>query len=288
MYEGRAEQVSADSYGNGRNRKYICMSLNHEYAWLAEASETSCVAVMEIPMRATAILFAALALSLSCGCKERTAKQPVTNETVTVAPEPSPGVKPEPSLSVSPRALDSHRVEFTITTTVPLPIKVATSIDLEGQKDSDTYIGYQGEFLTISQPITKVILDTAKADHPLPAAHYVASVDFFPKWGAEGNPAAAKLPELHATHIFKLGGGGGTRASAELQRTRQKWVMENVSVNEPWDPGRFENALGGLEKGPSDLSRLHDAYYAPGADMTLIVNRVRKTVSVWRMGRATQ
>lgn len=212
----------------------------------------------------------------------------VPKDTHQAAPDAAATVAAQAALSVTPRVLDEHRVELAITTSMPLPVKVATSIDLAGQKSDDTYIGYQGDFLTLHQPTTRVVLDTSKAGHPLPAASYVASVDFFPTWGAEGNAEAAKMPEAHASQVFALGGSGRTRGSAIKLAERQKWVIANVTPNDPWDRRRFERELGPAQRSRSDLSPLHDAYYFAGADMTLIVNRVRREVSVWRIGRATK
>ncbi|TCP92756.1 hypothetical protein C8J42_102532 [Sphingomonas sp. PP-CE-1A-559] len=201
---------------------------------------------------------------------------------------PSAALPAKPVLNVAPRALDKHRVEFTITTNMPLPIQVATSVDLVGQKGQDVYIGYQGEHVTLNKPSTVVILDTALADKPLPAADYEASVNFYPKWGAEGNALAASAPPLEAKVVFKLDGSGGTAKNATLLRERQKWVMLNVIARTPWDKADFERRLGKAEKRHSDMSHLHDAYYFPGADMTLIVNRLKNEVTVWRLGQETK
>ena len=69
----------------------------------------------------------------------------------------------KPFLSIEPRVLDAHRVQLTIGTNLPMPIKVATSIDLHGQKGTDTYIGYS-EFVTLTGATTVAVLDTSKAD----------------------------------------------------------------------------------------------------------------------------
>lgn len=198
----------------------------------------------------------------------------------------SPAAMPaKPTLSIEPKVLDAHRVQLTIGTNLPMPIKVATSIDLHGQKGTDTYIGYQ-QFVTLTGPSTVAVLDTSKAAKPLPAADYDATVDFFPKWGAEGNDLAKGTPRLHAEKVFKLAGSGGSPKDAALLNERQRWVMENVIVNTPWNKASFERRLGKAEKGRSDLSHLHDAYYFPGAGMTLLVNRLQNQVTTWKMGNA--
>jgi len=198
----------------------------------------------------------------------------------------SPTTMPaKPFLTIEPKVLDAHRVQLTIGTNLPMPIQVATSIDLHGQKDTDTYIGYS-EFIALTGASTVVVLDTSKSDKPLPAANYDATVDFFPKWGAEGNDLAKGGPKLHAEKEFKLTGSGGSAADATQLNERQRWVMENVVMHMPWNKATFERKLGKAEKGRSDLSHLHDAYYFPGADMTLLVNRLQNQVTTWKKGNA--
>jgi hypothetical protein len=211
--------------------------------------------------------------------------QPPTGNTVDQA---SSRLPIKPMLAVVPRPLDRHRVEFTITTNMPLPIQVATSVDLAGQKGQDIYIGYQGEHLTLSEPVTVAVLDTSQAEKPLPAAEYEASVNFFPRWGAEGNALAADAPPLEAKALFKLEGSGGSAKDAMLLKERQRWVMLNVISRTRWNRTYFEKRLGKAEKRHADLSPLHDAYYFPGADMTLIVNRLKNEVSIWRKGQETR
>lgn len=193
-----------------------------------------------------------------------------------------------PTLSVIPKVLDDSRIELTITTTLPLPVTVMHSIDLAGQADDDTYVGLEGGRLLLVEPATVTVLDTSNADPQLPAATYVASVGFYPRWGAEGNPDAARAPELQARVPFEYDGGGGSVADINLRNERRTWVIENLGSNDPWNKAQFERRLGPSEKSASDLSPLHDAYYFASPDMTLIVNRVRNNVSVWRMGRATR
>ena len=206
-----------------------------------------------------------------------------TNPNESASPTTMPA---KPFLTIEPKVLDAHRVQLTIGTNLPMPIKVATSIDLHGQKGTDTYIGYS-EFVTLTGTSTVAVLDTSKADKPLPDADYDATVDFFPKWGAEGNDLAKGGPQLHAEKQFKLTGSGGSAADAARLNERQRWVMETVVTNMPWNKATFERKLGKSEKGRSDLSHLHDAYYFAGADMTLLVNRLRDQVTTWKMGNAT-
>lgn len=181
-------------------------------------------------------------------------------------------------------------VEFTVTTNLPLPVEIMADVNLAGQADDDTYIGF-GDRMTLDKPETVFTLDGSDKDI-LPTGAYEAEVDFYPRWGAEnGNPEAARAPRLTAMVPIEIKGNGTlpiTIEEANRRNSMQKWVMGTVGMNEPWDRARFEGQLGPCEKGPSTLSKLHDAYYCPEADVTLIVNRLRNEMTVWRLGKATK
>lgn len=192
-----------------------------------------------------------------------------------------------PTLGLVAEPVSEHAVSFTIRTTLPPPVEVMASVDLAGQKDDDVYMGHS-ERVTLQGPVTRVVIDTSKARDDLPSGEYVAEVIFYPNWGAEGNEAAAHAPELRASQPIKLIASGGTRAAAEIRNQRQAWVMDNVIMGTAWDEKAFVARLGQYEKSPSDLSHLHDAYYFPGANMTLIVNRLKGEVTIWRQGKQTR
>ena len=65
--------------------------------------------------------------------------------------------------------------------------------------------------------------------------------------------------------------------------------MENVSIGTSLNENQFIQRMGQFEKSASTLN-LHDAFFFPDTDMTIIVivSRVNNTVAMWRMGRATQ
>ena len=65
-------------------------------------------------------------------------------------------------------------------------------------------------------------------------------------------------------------------------------MIDNVPSDAPWSEEKFRTKLGPFEKSVSTLSPLHDAYYFSDADVTLIVNRFRHEVSIWRVGRAVR
>jgi hypothetical protein len=145
---------------------------------------------------------------------EKSLKTDVASKPVGVMPA-------KPRLSIDPKVLDAHRVQLTIGTNLPMPIQVATSIDLHGQKDDDTYVGYT-EYIKLVGPTTVIVLDTSKTEKPLPTGLYDAAVTFYPKWGAEGNSLAKGVPQLHVEKQVRLSASGGTaknyKLSAELIR----------------------------------------------------------------------
>lgn len=179
-------------------------------------------------------------------------------------------------------------VRFIVTTNLPTPVEVMAGVGLVGQKPDDVYIGHT-ERVTLETSRTEFIIDTFSAREPLPSGEYDAEVHFYPRWGTEnGNPAAKSAPELEATHRVTLGGSGESRADAEQKNELQRWVMLNISMNVPWNQENFEARLGPAKKGPSTVSKLHDAYYFPNADMTFLVNRLKNEVTLWRLGDVTE
>ena len=194
--------------------------------------------------------------------------------------------KAEMSLEAS--ALDATQVRFVVTTNLPTPVEVMAGVALVGQKPYDIFIGYT-EKVSLDGPRTEFVLDTSVASKPLPSGEYNVEVNFYPRWGADkGNPAAKAAPRLDATDRISLGGSGEKRADAERRNELQRWVMSNIAMNVPWNRANFESRLGRSSKGPSTLSHLHDAYYFPDADMTLLVNRLKNEVTLWRVGDVTE
>ncbi|MDO9473068.1 MAG: hypothetical protein Q7J28_08425 [Caulobacter sp.] len=206
------------------------------------------------------------------------------------APKPEPEKQApaeKPSLKVDAKPISPDEVEFEVTTNVPTPIQVMASVNLANQKPDDVWIGYSDK-VTLTGPVTTFVLDTSKARQPLPNSSYEADVAFYPRWGAEGNEAAKGFPELSDTKVIELQGTGSTRSAAVRREELQKWVMLNVDMNTPWNEGEYVAKLGKHKKSKADLSHLHDAYYFPDADMTLIVNRLKGEVTIWRQGRQTR
>jgi hypothetical protein len=227
---------------------------------------------------------AAMSLTLTaCSQVPTTASEDV--EIVTTDEKFDPATA-EMSLDASP--LSESQVRFIVTTNLPTPVEVMAGVALVGQKPKDVFIGHS-ERVTLQTARTEFVFDTSGAREPLPSGDYDAEVSFYPRWGAEnGNPAAKTAPELEAKVRITLGGSGESRAATERRNELQRWVMGNIGMNVPWNRGNFEARLGPAKKGPSTMSRLHDAYYFPDADMTLLVNRLKDEVTVWRMGDVTE
>ena len=231
--------------------------------------------------RIAAIMAAGLAAAVS-GCGK-----PSEGASVPAAAASSPASKPPsaPSIEVSAEPATATAVKFVVSTNVPTPIQVMANIDLAGQKADDVYIGY-GERITLTGPVTTFTIDGSKAREPLPGGDYEARVTFYPRWGAEGNEPARSAPEMTDMVKLRLVASGELRADAEGRNVKQVWLMENVIIGTPWNEGEFVAKLGKYRKAKSTLSQLHDAYYFPAADMTLIVNRLKNEVTTWREGEA--
>ena len=213
--------------------------------------------------------------------------EPTPREEPSANGAAQPSLPADPQIALRAEPVSSNEVRFVVTTNLPLPVEVMASVSLADQRPEATWIGHQ-QRVTLSRPTTTFVLHTSAAQRPLPRGSYEAEISFYPRWGAAGNSAAAAAPELHAVETVTLRGSGMARADAELRNERQRWVMEHVVMHTPWDEPSFVARLGRYEKSQAELSHLHDAYYFPGADMTLIVNRLLGEVTIWRIGRASR
>ena len=123
----------------------------------------------------------------------------------------------------------------------------------------------------------------------LPSGEYTADVTFYPRWGAENGTEQAKAitQEIIGAVDVTLSGSGESKGQVDQRNIAQRWVMENVSIGTDWNESQFVQRMGQFEKSASTLN-LHDAFFFPDTDMTIIVSRVKNTVATWRMGRAAQ
>lgn len=190
------------------------------------------------------------------------------------------------TLSLAARPVSDTIVEFVVTTDAPTPIQVAASVSLAGQEDLDTHIGHS-EFVTLTGRSTTFNIDTAKADRPIPTGIYDAEVNFYRRWGAKENPAAAGVDDMAAAAVVELRGSGQSRETAVEANVARLWVMENVVSRTPWNKDEFVRRLGPYEKLVAVRQPVIEAYYFPRPDMTILVYAQRDEVMIWRMGRAT-
>lgn len=191
-------------------------------------------------------------------------------------------------LNLAVKVLSDYKVEFQIHTNLPTPVDIMALIDLADQQPDETFIGYS-EKVRLNGPDTTIVIDTKKSERALPTGDYIAEVRFYPLWGAKnGNPEAANAPEIASTHEISLKGSGESVAAVKLRNARRNWVMENIYMNVPWNEADIVRRLGPYEKSRSTLSNLHDAYYFTEIDMTMIVNRLKNEITIWRTGRASQ
>ena len=216
---------------------------------------------------------------------------PVAQNEASVQPS-GPPAQPQSApatyeMDLKATPVSSNAVRFAVTTNLPLPVQIMADFGLAGLRDDETWIGYQ-EKVILNKPTSVFTLDASKSDRSLPAGKYDAEVSFYPRWGAALNQKAKVAPVLHARQTVTLKGSGVSPTKARLLNERQRWVMGNVGMHDPWDEAKFVARLGPYEKQQAELSHLHDAYYFPEADMTLIVNRLLGEVTIWRRGRASK
>ena len=190
------------------------------------------------------------------------------------------------SISVQATPTSAYVVSLAVTTNIPLPVEVMAGVSAKGQASTDTFIGVSKR-VTLTSPEQTLEIDGASEN--LPSGEYTAEVTFYPRWGAENGTAQAKAitKEIIGAADVTLGGSGESKGQVDQRNIAQKWVMENVSIGTAWNEGQFVQRMGQFEKSASTLN-LHDAYFFPDTDMTIIVSRVNSTVATWRMGRATQ
>jgi hypothetical protein len=232
------------------------------------------------------VVAAAAVMAAGAGCRNATPSSISSTHSVpAVQALPS-----APSLEVSTKPLDPGTVEFTVRTNLPTPLSAMASLDLQGQKDKETAIGTSHK-VTLTGPMTVFVVKAINDDDgmdgkALPDGYYDADVMIGPKW--EENKTIASYPsKFEAKQTIQLH-SSRSRASVEHQNELQKWVIDNLPSDAPWNEGKFKSRLGPYEKSASSLSPMHDAYYFPDADMTLIVNKVQQQVTIWRVGHASK
>ncbi|PRY78211.1 hypothetical protein CLV80_104176 [Yoonia maritima] len=189
-------------------------------------------------------------------------------------------------ISVQATPVSDYVVSLVVTTNIPLPVEVMAGVSAKGQAPTDTFIGVSKR-IELTSPEQTIELDGRSES--LPSGEYTADVTFYPRWGAENGTEQAKTieQEIIGAVDVTLSGSGESRDQADQRNVAQKWVMENVSVGTVWNESQFVQRMGQFEKSASTLN-LHDAFFFPETDMTIIVSRVNNTIATWRLGEATQ
>ena len=194
--------------------------------------------------------------------------------------------KSAPKIEVGSKVKTENVIEFTIETNIPLPIEIMASIDLKNQNPDDVHIGTRKKIKIDKSPL---VFDFNIAEAKLPSGEYQTKVTFYPKWGAKnGNELARKIQtaisgfssiELSTSHE-------SAERTIEFNR-KQSWVMDNVAIETPWDENKFKIALGNFDElqVTNRNPKIIKVYYFPEADMTIFVNKLKKSVLTWRTGK---
>ena len=213
-------------------------------------------------------------------------QKPLTKKSKTVTSR-NEYVSQSYEIQVSAKPILNDEVKFNVQTNIPLPVKVAVSIGLKGQKPSDIYIGEWGEHVELKKSNQTFVIDIKDSD--LPSGIYIAEVTFYPRWGAKnGSPRAKKIKTvITGTSEITLQGTGETIKSVQQKDKKQTWVMSNVIMGTLWDRKKFIDKLGNYEelKVTKWNPNIIKAYYFPKADMTFVVNIYSDTIETWRMGK---
>ena len=241
-----------------------------------------------MPARMIIAMLLAVSLFTACAQDEKLGSSEVLEAPSSTAPEEVPL---HYTIDVSAKPVSDYMVEFTVNTNIPLPVEVMASIALKDQRPDETYIGNSERVRLTSSEQTFVIDSSQKnpLQPKLPAGDYMAEVTFYPRWGAEnGNPKAKAVKEdISDSTEIRLAGSGESVSDAQARNESRNWVFENVIMGTPWDEQVFVQQLGKYEKITADRN-LHEGFYFPKVDMTMIVNTYKKEVSIWRIGRASK
>lgn len=246
---------------------------------------------------ATAILFLALGLAAclsepaentDLGAKQATAQQraePLETPTLEASPPKAAETPAEYSLSVDPQVLPDGRVRLEVSSNIPGTIEVMAGLSLQGQADDDVWVG-KNERVRLTNGRGVVTLATSD----LPKGKYDAEASFHPRWGFQDSTSRATgiSENLSASSSLTLAGSGESAAEVQYRENGQKWVMEHVAMGDPWRPAEWVQRFGQYRELPVNRGNpeILKAYYFPRIDTTLIVNTLKREITIWRLGRA--
>ena len=221
-----------------------------------------------------------------CGSENQAPVSPPMEEPpsqLVGAPEP-----PAEGYSISVGANASgDSVDFVLRTNIPGIIDVMAGIDLKAQAPDDVYIG-KTERVRIIDGLASVTIDTSE----LPSGDYLATVDFYPRWGFQDEVSRATgiSDNLSDSHDISLGGSGESAAEMQFRENSQKWVMGNVISGYAWNESEWTERFGDFEDVPIEAlnPKVISAYYFPKLDMTIFVNKLKGSISYWRVGKASR
>ncbi len=192
-------------------------------------------------------------------------------------------------------------VRGTITTNIPLPVDVMAAVSLHGQRPNDTYIGNDAT-IHVTNSSQEFEVSTRRGggvysvDRPqpgLPRGQYDVEVTFYPRWGAEHGPPAARQihREITASVQIALTGNGQSSAGADARNRAQLWLMNNIEYGHRFDILELQRHLGPGNAFRITGDRLNPnvvvGYYFPNADVTVFMSNQLNEVLSWRIGRQT-
>jgi hypothetical protein len=191
----------------------------------------------------------------------------------------------EYSLSVDPTVLPDGRVRLEISSNIPGIIEVMAGLSIQDQADDDVWIG-KTERVRLTNGRGVVILST----NDLPEGNYDAEASFYTRWGLQDDTSRATgiSKDLNVSTSLTLTGSGESADEVQFKKNGQKWVMGHIAMGDPWQPVEWVQRFGQYEELPVDRwnPKIIKAYYFPRIDITLIVNILKKEITVWRLGRA--
>ncbi len=212
------------------------------------------------------------------------------NETTANSPpeeikDPTLDAPDEYLLSVQPELLPNGDVRLKIRSNIPGTVVVMAGVSLHGQADDDVWVG-KNQRVRVSNGEGAVTFST----RDLPAGEYDAEAAFYPRWGFQDTVSRATgiTREVNAVSSLTLAGSGESAAVVQFKENGQKWVMMNVAMGDPWHAADWVQRFGKyselrVDRGNPEILK---AYYFPKIDTTLIVNVLKKEISIWRLGKA--
>ncbi len=198
-----------------------------------------------------------------------------------------PALRPDEHTITVHATAHSNAVDLQIDTNIPGIIEIMASINFKGQAPDDVYIG-ESRRVGIIDGSTTVRFDTSG----LPTGEYEAEANFYPRWGFQDELSRSTgiTQELTAVQEIRLGGSGQPASAAQFRSNSQAWVMGNVGMGDPWKEEDWTRRFGSYERLPVEglNPNVIDACYFPNIDMTIFVNKLKHTVSHWRIGRSNR